>query len=402
MNPSHFFMNNCSIASVFKGFVAIIFIAVWWPAAMAQTPGATRFEGIGRAATPAEVGAWDIDVRADFKGLPKGAGSVAAGERVWEAQCASCHGVFGESNEVFTPIVGGTTRQDMQSGRVAALLPGANTPQRTTMMKLSSLSTLWDYINRAMPWTAPKSLSADEVYAVSAYILHLADVVPAQFTLSRDNMAATQALLPNRNGKITAHALWPGTGAGALSQASAKPDVQGSACQSMCKTAPSLSSFLPDYARNAHGNLAEQSRNMGPQRGADTTVASKMALVNGPLDTAVKLGAAQVTPVAVPAVSAPSPEAKNDASALTMAALAPLLNQYACTACHAPNAKGIGPSFKAIAGRYATKTDAQAYLQGKIKAGGQGVWGAMPMPRQALSPAEAARIATWLVQGASP
>lgn len=61
----------------------------------------SKFPGIGRNATPAEVLAWDIDVRPDFKGLPKGSGSVEQGQVIWEAKCASCHGVFGESNMVF-------------------------------------------------------------------------------------------------------------------------------------------------------------------------------------------------------------------------------------------------------------------------------------------------------------
>ena len=76
--------------------------------------GASDFPGIGRAATPQEVAAWDIDVRPDFKGLPAGSGSVAKGQEVWEAKCASCHGVFGESNQVFNPLVGGTTRRGHQ------------------------------------------------------------------------------------------------------------------------------------------------------------------------------------------------------------------------------------------------------------------------------------------------
>ena len=62
---------------------------------------ANTFPGIGRAATPSEVAKWDIDVRPDFKGLPAGSGSVAKGQDVWEAKCAHCHGVFGESNEMF-------------------------------------------------------------------------------------------------------------------------------------------------------------------------------------------------------------------------------------------------------------------------------------------------------------
>jgi mono/diheme cytochrome c family protein len=76
---------------------------------------ATAFPGIGRAATPKEVAAWDIDVRPDFKGLPEGSGTVASGMEMWEAKCASCHGVFGESNEVFSPLIGGTTAEDIAS-----------------------------------------------------------------------------------------------------------------------------------------------------------------------------------------------------------------------------------------------------------------------------------------------
>src|SRR5213075_3126325 len=110
------------------------------------------------------IKAWDIDVRPDFKGLPPGSGSVAQGQQVWDAKCASCHGTFGESNEVFTPLV---------TGDVA----------RTTLMKISTLSTLWDYIHRAMPWNAPKSLAVDEVYAVVAYLLNLGDILPGDFVL---------------------------------------------------------------------------------------------------------------------------------------------------------------------------------------------------------------------------
>jgi S-disulfanyl-L-cysteine oxidoreductase SoxD len=169
---------------------------------------------IGRDAKPAEIAAWDIDVRPDFKGLPVGAGSVDQGVEVWEAKCASCHGVFGESNEVFTPIVGGTTAKDIETGHVANLLPGKNYPQRSTMMKVATVSTLWDYINRAMPWNAPKSLSADEVYAVTAYILNLAEVVPSDYVLSDQNIADVQKRMPNRNGMTVYRPLWDVKGKG--------------------------------------------------------------------------------------------------------------------------------------------------------------------------------------------
>src|SRR5260221_6011009 len=94
----------------------------------------TQYPGVGRAATPSEIAAWDIDVRPDFKGLPPGSGSVARGQEIWEGKCASCHGTFGESNEVFTPLVGGTTAADIASVRVKSL----RSPEtaRTTLMKL--------------------------------------------------------------------------------------------------------------------------------------------------------------------------------------------------------------------------------------------------------------------------
>lgn len=225
-----------------------------------KTGTAQGFEGLGRIATPDEVKAWDIDVRPDFKGLPKGSGSVAKGMEVWDSQCASCHGVFGESNEVFTPIVGGTTAEDIKKGRVQSLKDGS-APQRTTLMKLPTLSTLWDYINRAMPWTAPKSLSTEEVYAVTAYILNMGGVVGEDFVLSDQNMAQIQARLPNRNGMQTRHGMWLPSG---------KPDVKEPRCMSNCKPDAKVISFLPDYARDAHGNLQDQNRMVGPVRGVVT------------------------------------------------------------------------------------------------------------------------------------
>jgi S-disulfanyl-L-cysteine oxidoreductase SoxD len=226
---------------------------------------ADKFTGIGRAATPNEVAAWDIDVRADFKGLPKGAGSVAQGQDIWEAKCAACHGVFGEANNVFNPLVGGTTADDVKTGRVARLKDTAY-PQRTTLMKLATLSTLWDYIYRAMPWTQPKSLTPDEVYAVTAFMLNLGGVLPNEFTLSDKNIAEVQARMPNRLGMTTAHSMWPGSELGGKSAV----DVRATPCMTNCAQAAKVTSSLPDFARNAHGNLAEQNRLVGPQRGADT------------------------------------------------------------------------------------------------------------------------------------
>jgi S-disulfanyl-L-cysteine oxidoreductase SoxD len=340
-----------------RSVVAVVLLALAAGAAQAE-----RFPGIGRAATPAEVAAWDIDVRPDFKGLPPGRGSVAQGQVLWEAQCAGCHGVFGESNEVFSPIIGGTTRADIASGRVASLRDPAY-PQRTTMMKLSHLSTLWDYIHRAMPWTAPKTLSPDQVYALSAYILHLADVLPADAELSDRNVREVQARLPNRGGTTRAHALWPGT--------RQRPDVQGSACLRDCPTETNIASFIPEHARNAHGNLAAQQRSVGAQRGAATE------------------------PVVAPA----------SAQALAAAAAQPvtdLLRKNVCLACHQTDAPGVGPSFRAVAARHGARADAAEHLLARIRQGGVGNWGTIPMPAQSIDEADARAIAAWLAAGAKP
>jgi S-disulfanyl-L-cysteine oxidoreductase SoxD len=329
----------CVFACVFLGVSAPTFLYAQTVQKLPSTKTAQKpWNDIGRPATTNEVKAWDIDVRPDFKGLPAGSGSVVKGEVVWEAQCASCHGTFGESNEVFTPIVGGVTKDDSKTGLVANLRR-SDYPQRTSLMKLSSISTLWDYINRAMPWNAPKSLTVDEVYAVTAYILHLGDVLPADYVLSDRNIAQVQAILPNRNGTTSNHGLWKVT---------AKPDVQGSACMKDCKPYE-IRSQLPDYARNAHGNLADQNRFIGAVRGAVSTAN------------------------AVPTTS-------KGAETETSGEGEKLAKASNCFACHAQASKLLGPSFKEVAAKYKGDAGAAALLAQRIKNGAQGVWGAIPMP----------------------
>ena len=343
--------------------------------ACAAAAQAGRFPGIGRDATPAEVKAWDIDVRPDFQGLPAGSGSVERGQQVWEDKCASCHGVFGESNSVFNPLVGGTTKADIKKGRVANL-QRADYPGRTTMMKVPTVSTLWDYINRAMPWNAPKSLTTNEVYAVTAYLMNLAGVVGDDYVLSDKTMADVQKRLPNRNGMTTKHAMWPGPELGGTS----KPDVQAKACMKNCPVDAKVTSELPEHARNAHGNIAEQTRSFGETIGADTTRPEPKKLGERPAPAA----AAQKTAQAAPADG----QAPMD-----------LLQKNGCVACHSVDQKLVGPAFKDVAKKHAGKAD---YLAAKIKSGGSGVWGSIPMPPQTIAADDAAKIAKWLAAGANP
>lgn len=314
---------------------------------------------LGRTATAAELSAWDIDVRPDFVGLPPGSGSVEEGEALWLDQCANCHGDFGDSNEVFSPIVlGNITEDDIQTGRVAALTDPSVV--RTTFMKVATLSTIWDYINRAMPWNAPKSLAVDEVYSLVAYLLNLAYIVDEDFVLSDKNMKDVQALMPNRNGMTEDHGLWSVTGV---------PDVVGSACITNCSVNTAITSFLPDYAMNAHGNLKDQMRDYGPLPGVQTAPAPQVS-VSQPQQSGIL-------------------DQRPDV----------LLSASGCKACHQMNKALVGPAFTAIRARYAG-ADASAYLAEKIKQGGQGVWGSMPMPAMAqLDDTVVAALALWLASG---
>jgi mono/diheme cytochrome c family protein len=162
------------------------YLAIAAAFAMVATPAAAKQLGIGREAHPEEIKAWDIDVRPDATGLPPGKGSVKQGEQIFLQQCASCHGEFGEG-----------------AGRWPALAGGLNTlkdehPNKTVGSFWPYLSTVYDYIRRSMPYGNAQSLSADETYAVVAFILNMNDVVKDDFVLSNENFGKVN--LPNAKG----------------------------------------------------------------------------------------------------------------------------------------------------------------------------------------------------------
>jgi cytochrome c len=143
--------------------------------------------GLGKAASPAAIAAWNIDVAPDGTGLPPGSGSVAAGQAVYAAQCAACHGAKGEGKPA-----------DALVGGLGTLATGK--PVKTIGSFWPYATTVFDFIRRAMPYQAPQSLSADEVYAVTAYLLHLNGIVPADAVL--DAASLPQVRMPNRDGFV--------------------------------------------------------------------------------------------------------------------------------------------------------------------------------------------------------
>jgi mono/diheme cytochrome c family protein len=143
--------------------------------------------GLGRALSPAEVAAYDISIPPSGAGLPPGSGSVKQGAAVYAAKCQACHGDKGAGKPA-DPLVGG-------NGTLAS-----KNPVRTVGSYWPYATTLFDYVRRAMPTTAPMSLSNDEVYAVSAYVLNLNGLVPDDAVMTAQTLA--QVKMPNRDGFI--------------------------------------------------------------------------------------------------------------------------------------------------------------------------------------------------------
>lgn len=143
--------------------------------------------GFGSALTADALRPFDIDVRGDGAGLPPGHGTVQQGEAVFAQHCAACHGVGGEH-----PIAASIR---LTGGKGTLTTPNA---VQTVGSYWPYATTLYDYIHRAMPFNAPQSLSPDQVYAVTAYVLYLNGIVPEDAVMDAASLPAVQ--MPNRNG----------------------------------------------------------------------------------------------------------------------------------------------------------------------------------------------------------
>ncbi len=141
--------------------------------------------GLGRPALTEEVAAWNTDIRPDGMGLPEGSGDVWTGEEVFVEKCAMCHGDFGEAVGRWPVLAGGQGTLENED------------PVKTIGSYWPYLSTVYDYVNRAMPFGDASTLTADEVYAITAYLLYLNNEVEDDFTLSSDNF--TEMRLPNED-----------------------------------------------------------------------------------------------------------------------------------------------------------------------------------------------------------
>jgi mono/diheme cytochrome c family protein len=159
---------------------------------------------IGRVVSEAELAAWDIDVTPDGTGLPPGRGSVRQGKAIYDAKCLACHGAEGRGHPM-DPLAGGHST-----------LTSA-TPIKTIGSYWPYATTVFDYVRRAMPLDKPQSLSANEVYSVTAYLLHLNGIVGADATI--DAKTLPKVRMPNLR------AFRPDP----------RPDVTNSACERDCQ-----------------------------------------------------------------------------------------------------------------------------------------------------------------------
>ena len=144
--------------------------------------------GLGRIAMPEEIAAWDLDVAPDGTGLPVGSGSVEVGEEVFSENCASCHGEFAEGVDNWPKLAGGMDTLDHED------------PLKTVGSYWPYLSTTFDYIRRSMPFGSAQTLTDDDVYAMTAYILYSNDLVDDDFVLSNENFLDVE--MPNADGFI--------------------------------------------------------------------------------------------------------------------------------------------------------------------------------------------------------
>ena len=331
----------CKFPNLMRTFsVAVVLMT----ASVAATAAAAKSEyGFGTNATPAQIAVWNIDVRPDGAGLPVGHGSVEEGQTVYDQKCAVCHGTFGDSGD-YIQIAGGVGSLHGQQ------------PVRTVGSLLSHATTLWDYINRAMPFPNSKSLTANEVYAVTAYVLNLNDIVPTGTTLDEKSLPLVK--MPNRDGFTTAHGFMTIHG---------KPDVVSRDCMQNCATAVRVTSQLPpNFVAQNYGDISQQFRG-------------------------ITMMSAAVGAAAAPAGN--EPPAKRSGFTLAQA--------NGCTACHGVDQKIVGPAYKEVAAKYRGSPNALDMLTRKVRGGGAGVWGNIPMPAQtAPSDADLQSILSWVLAGA--
>ena len=310
-------------------------------AAQANETSGTRF-GLGRAALPEEVAAWDLDVSPDGTGLPEGSGDALTGEPLFEETCAVCHGSFAEGVGNWPKLAGG-------DGTLAD-----DDPLKTVGSYWPYASTVWDYVHRSMPFGNAQSLTVDDTYAIVAYILYSNDLIEDDFVLDQDTLPAFE--LPNAQGFVlddraeTEYSAW-----------------RTEPCMSDCKDSVEITmratvlDVTPDEPDDA-----PESMNHSPD-------AATAAPVAGPAEQAEAAAAEPVQTAADPEREAAAPAAE---AALDMDLVATGERVFRkCQACHKTDGgKATGPHLDGVFGREIGSVEGYSYSG--TMAGMDGIWDA--------------------------
>jgi cytochrome c len=158
--------------------------------ALAQAPS---YSNIGRAATKEEIAAWDISIGPDGKGLPEGHGTSKEGAAIFAEKCAVCHGPEGQGGKIGPRVVGGIADTETLTTLKPVRTVGGYWPYATSV---------WDFIRRAMPRGQSGTLTPNEVYAVTAFILYKSNIIQEGDVLDQKTLPKVQ--MPNRNGFVPA------------------------------------------------------------------------------------------------------------------------------------------------------------------------------------------------------
>jgi S-disulfanyl-L-cysteine oxidoreductase SoxD len=297
--------------------------------AFGGSPALAQKMGLGRAALPEEVAAWDKDVRPDGLGLPEGSGDVLTGEEVFSDKCAACHGEFAEGVDNWPKLAGGKGTLNRED------------PLKTVGSYWPHLSTVWDYVNRSMPFGNAQSLTADEVYAITAYILYSNDLVEDDFVLSNENFASFE--LPNAGGFFV--------------------DDREQTELAAFSAAPCMENCKPEVKITMHATVLD----VTPGDPTDDAPAAEVVEVTAEAPEAAPEAAPEVVAEAAPALD---PE--------LVAAGEKVFKK--CAACHKVGDKaknGSGPMLNGIVGRAAGSVDGFRYSGALMDAAAGGlVWNA--------------------------
>lgn len=168
------------------GLVKFLFLIMISLSISFSSHAENRKYNIGKIATKIEIAGWDIDVRPDGVGAPKGSGNAIDGEEIFVNRCASCHGDFGEGVDRWPALVGG-------DGTLAS-----HDPEKTTGSYWPYASTIFDYVYRSMPFGEAQTLTHDETYKIVAYLLNMNEIIDEDFVLSEKNIGKIK--MPNASG----------------------------------------------------------------------------------------------------------------------------------------------------------------------------------------------------------